>query len=107
MSYPDFAQSASSKIEVLSEVVFDRATNGKLRARSMWPAQKHTFVVEHDLTTAQVATLRTFYANNIATVIPFVWQGDQQTYSVVMKSMSDFVPIGKDGWKVTVRLEEA
>ena len=59
-----------------------RATNGMLRVRQRYPAEKTNFTVEHMLSTADKTTLMSFYSTNKALDVSLVWPEDGATYTV-------------------------
>lgn len=107
MAYPSFPQGSRSSTDTMDGTSFDRASNGSLRGRSMWPASKRVFKIEHALTVADAADLATFYEANKAAVFEFRWSGDGQLYDVVFKSMGSTSLLAGARWRVSVELEEA
>lgn len=82
-----------------------RATNGMLKVRRLYSADKTDFVVVHMLTRAERDTLLTFYAANITTEFTFAWPGDGNTYTCRFSAAPQ---VWRKGlyYRVTVRLAE-
>lgn len=90
MAYPTLPQNAGSSESQLLGRQVDRATNGAVKARSLYAADKKVFDLKHmSLTDAQKATLTAFYATNALNSFEFVWAGDATSYTVIFGS-NDF-----------------
>lgn len=59
-----------------------RATNGALRVRQRFSAEKLDFTIEHMLSTADKNTLEAFYQANKLLNVSLVWPEDGFTYTV-------------------------
>lgn len=59
-----------------------RATNGKLKVRNLYTADKRDWQLSHWLTTAQRSTLDAFYAANKLLDVTFTSADDGATYTV-------------------------
>lgn len=105
-AYPSFAQTMSSTESYEDNILLDRASNGALYGRAMWTGAKRKFQIEHDLTSADAATMRTFYATNRALPVSFTWAGDAGTYTCLFEAPPSYTPLGL-GWHVRVQLVEA
>jgi hypothetical protein len=83
-----------------------RASNGQLKVRRLYSADKTDFTVVHMLTRAERDQLMAFYAANITAGFDFVWPGDGATYSVRFTAPPQ---IWRKGlyYRATVRLGEA
>ena len=81
-----------------------RATNGALRLRRLWSAEKLDFVVEHaPLTDAERSTLEAHYQANRDASFAIVWPEDGQTYTVAYAAPPQYLRnIG--WWQARVRL---
>jgi hypothetical protein len=104
--YPSFSQMTSSKeVQLLGREV-DRATNGAPRARSFFSAPKKVFNIVHGaLSSAEKATLESFFAANSLIPFSFVWAGDGNTYSVIFGNEDlQFTPAFNVKWAVNVQL---
>ena len=73
MAYPDLPLLDSSTIDLDAGIETSRASNGKLRSRRMFPAEKATINLKHWLTGAQVTALKAHYADNKDLAFGFVW----------------------------------
>jgi hypothetical protein len=104
--YPSFSQMTSSKEVQLMGREIDRATNGAPRARSFYSAPKKVFNIVHGtLTSAEKATLESFFAANALTTFNFVWAGDGNSYSVIFGNQDlQFAPAFNVKWAVNVQL---
>jgi hypothetical protein len=81
-AYPSYRCTADSTAEPEAGIDAERATNGLLRVRALYPADKTTFEVRHILTNAERDALWAFYLANKLLDVTFRWQGDGQTYTV-------------------------
>lgn len=59
-----------------------RATNGLLKIRRLYSAEKTTFRLVHWLSDAQKATLETAYSTYKTANLTLVWPGDGASYTV-------------------------
>jgi hypothetical protein len=82
-----------------------RATNGLLKVRRLYSADKTDFIVVHMLTRAERDELMTFYAANVTTQFSFAWPGDGATYTVRFSAAPQ---VWRKGlyYRATVRLAE-
>lgn len=106
MSYPNLPQGLRSSHLLEDNVLRDRASNGTLRARSLWAAPKHGFTVVHTVDTAGRDTLEAFYLANRAKDFAFTYSGDGVTYTCVFAAAPAFEPMGGGFWRVVVKLLE-
>jgi hypothetical protein len=80
-----------------------RATNGALKVRRMFSAEKTDFTIDHWLTSAEKSTLESFYQANKDLDVAFTWAEDGVTYTVRFASAPQF--LGMPGWwQARVRL---
>lgn len=85
-SYPSFHQRLEGSVkETLDDLVLDRAMNGALKARAYYSAVKFRFTVRHILTTAELATLQTFYNTNRLLTVTFTWERDSVAYTCLFE----------------------
>lgn len=105
MSYPSLPMLRSSRAD--REGGFDpvRATNGVLKVRRLYSAEKMVFRVEHILTAAQRTTLEAAYTANRTANLSFVWPVDGQTYTVRFGAAPQYTTNGP-WWFATVVLHE-
>lgn len=107
-AYPSLGQTMGSEPEIVDDVRIERATNGTLRGRALWPAQKRRFRIEHNgVAPAERDAVLSFYATHRATTFEFTWAGDGQVYVVVFARTPQHRPIGGLLWRVTCDLVEA
>lgn len=110
-SYPSsLPQAADSTEEWSDPLLVSYARSGGIKARRLQSAKKRVFVVRHQfLTTAQVATLETFYNANRAGSFDFAWNDSPaSTYSVVFADGNglQFSRAAGNYYNVAVRLAE-
>lgn len=105
MPYPTLMILEDSEAVPLSGIEPTRASNGMLKVRRLFSADKTDFTVLHALTRAERDTLRTFYAANVTTEFAFYWPGDGNTYTVRFAAAPQFSRRGAY-YRATVRLME-
>lgn len=81
-AYPSLNVTVNSRQEISDGRQVVRATNGALKVRRLYSSDKSTFSLEHELTSAQVTTLKSFYTTNADLNVDFTWAGDGTTYTV-------------------------
>lgn len=106
-AYPSFGQMMASSENREDRVLLDRASNGALYGRALWTSAKRRFQVEHELSDADAATLRSFYATNRALAVDFTWAGDSTVYSCLFAEPPTLQPQGGGWWRARVTLVEA
>lgn len=80
-----------------------RATNGALKMRRLYSAEKTDFTVEHALSDAEKTALEAFYQANKDLAVDFVWPEDLVTYSVLFAGPPQYLRrVG--WWEARVRL---
>jgi hypothetical protein len=89
----------------LSGIEPTRATNGLLKVRRLFSADKTDFTVVHLLGRADRDTLMAFYAANVTTEFTFYWPGDGATYTVRFAAAPQSSR-RSNHYRVTVRLSE-
>lgn len=78
-AYPTYTLISSSSADVDAGIVTARATNGALRARRMYAAEKLTLSLTHWLTPAEKAALLSHYTTNRDDSFAFTWPDDGVT----------------------------
>lgn len=83
-----------------------RATNGALKVRCLYPAEKQSFEIANWLTSAQRTTLEGFYAANKAENVTLVtpWDGASYTVRFVAAPVYEWQYV--DRWIARVRMFE-
>lgn len=104
-AYPRLLTLRESTEERDAGIVPARATNGALKLRMLYPADKRTFEVRHLLTTAERATLEAFYAAEKLADVAYTWPADGATYTVRFVAPPQYRRVG-DRHEATVRLME-
>lgn len=104
-AYPTLNTNEVSRMTVASGHDPRRATNGALKVRRLFSAEKASFALVHDLTGAQKTTLDSFYTTNKDLDVTYTWPGTGSSYTV------RFVGAPQPtwtawGWRMQVRLEE-
>jgi hypothetical protein len=103
-AYPTLTTTINSRVESLDGQIADRATNGALKVRSLYTADKLVFLLEHEISTASKATLDAFWAANKLLDITYTSPFDGASYTVRMrKPVYRRTPVH---WFADVRLEE-
>lgn len=104
--YPRIPILRDSACEVLSGHEPARATNGALRMRRAFTAEKRNFQVVHVMTTAQRAALVDHYAADKDAAFNFYWPEDGQTYSVSYAAPPQWDKAGTNFHRARVTLME-
>jgi hypothetical protein len=104
-NYPGFFTLADSTALPESGIEPERATNGALKHRRLWPGDKVSFEIGHVLNAADLATLVAFYATNKDLDVTYRWPGDGQTYTVRFAAPPRYTR-RTTRWEVRVRLAE-
>jgi hypothetical protein len=82
VSYPALRILRTSTPERAGGQEAARATNGRLRLRRLWSAEKTDFGLEHALTDDERTTLEAHYQANKDASFSFTWPEDGSTYTV-------------------------
>lgn len=106
MPYPSFAQLVGSDLKHLSDRVVTRDAGGTARASSFYDAVKRRFTVRHMLSTADVATLESFYSSNQTASFDFTWSLNGTTYTCIFGEGGIRVSPGAVYHDVVVDLEQ-
>jgi hypothetical protein len=81
-AYPSFDILRESDADAVSGFDAVRATNGSLRVRQRWAADKIDFTLVHRLTVAQFATYIAFYNANRLLDVSLTWPETGATHTV-------------------------
>lgn len=104
-AYPDLMTLRASSTERDAGLQTARATNGALRVRNLYPADKANFNIVHWLTQAEKDSLDTFYAANKLLDVEYTDPSDSEVYTVRFAAAPqpvDMTPY----WEVRVSLRE-
>jgi hypothetical protein len=82
-AYPSFYQMVGADLSFDDNRQFVRDMGGAGHASSFYDAPKTNFSIRHKLSTADIATLKTFYTDNLVIPFDFVWALDGVTYSCI------------------------
>ncbi|MEY5098892.1 MAG: hypothetical protein RJA36_1611 [Pseudomonadota bacterium] len=104
-NYPAFLTLADSTITPADGLEPERATNGALKLRRLWAADKVTLEVGHVLSAAQKATLDAFYAANKDLDVTYTWPPTATAYTVRFVAPPRYLPRGQF-YETRVRLSE-
>lgn len=105
-NYPSFLTLSDSASRNVNGMEPERATNGALKLRRMWSADKARFDVGHLLSSAQKSTLDSFYATNKDLDVTYRWPGTGATYTVRFTEPPVYTPRGMY-FEARIRMEEA
>lgn len=105
-AYPSLAALDTSRMSAASGHEPVRATNGALKVRRLYAADKASFVLDHMLTIAQKATLDLFYSANKDLDVSYTWPGTGASYTVRFVGAPQYIWQAW-GFRAQVRLEEA
>ncbi len=105
MSYPSLPLLNTSTAERDAGFEPVRATNGVLKVRRAFSAEKTSFNLEHVLTDAQRSTLEAAYVANRTANLTFTWPLDGVAYTVRFAAAPVYSRNGP-WWRARVRLEE-
>lgn len=106
-SYPAYGQTIQSRETREDGTQWERASNGALRGRAMWPADKLALRIEHVCDRADADALLAFYRANRLSMVDVVWQGDGQTYAMHFTRPPEVQHAGGMVWRVVSDLVEA
>ena len=104
-AYPSFFTLADSTATAADGLEPERATNGALKLRRLWSADKVSFEIGHVLNAAQRATLDAFYAANKDLDVVYTWPKPQTAYTVRFVAPPRYIPRG-EYFEARVRLQE-
>lgn len=105
-AYPSFGVTENSRQEISDGRQVVRATNGALKVRRLYASDKSSFSLEHELTSSQVSTLRTFYTTNADLGVDFTWAGDGTTYTVRFAAAPVYTLMPGGWYTVNVKLAQ-
>lgn len=103
-NYPSLTQTLESDEAFVDDLSIDRAVNGAAKGRAFFTAKKREFTVRHILTTAERATLDSFYDSNRTLTVAFTWSGNGSQYDVLFERPPQYKPFGGGLWAAEVRL---
>lgn len=104
-TYPRFFTLNDSAYSPENGMEPQRATNGTLRLRRLWAADKAAFEVGHVLTAAEKATLDAFYTANKDLDVDYTWPVTGTTHVVRFVAPPRYLKRGTR-FEVRVRLLE-
>jgi hypothetical protein len=105
-AYPSLPLTTNSEPRRLDGYEPVRATNGLLKMRKMFNADKFEFDLEHELTASQKTSLESHYAGDKTNSFSFTWPGGS-TYTVKYMMSPQYRDM-PGGWFVArVKLGEA
>lgn len=104
-NYPGFLTLADSTATPDSGIQPVRATNGALKLRRMWSADKTDFDIGHVLSASEKSTLDAFYAANKDLDVTYRWPATGATSVVRFLGPPRYRPVGVH-FEVRVRLLE-
>ncbi len=93
-NYPRFLTLTDSTVSTESGVESVRATNGALRTRRLYAADKASFKIGHLFGNAERIELRDFYAANKDLDFTYVWPGTGESFTVRFEAPPQVVPRG-------------
>ena len=106
-AYPSYGQTTQSRESREDGTQWERASNGALRGRAMWPADKLSLRVDHVVDRSDADALVAFYRTNRLAAVDVVWEGDGQTYAMFFSRPPEVQHVGGLVWRVTADLQEA
>jgi hypothetical protein len=93
-NYPRFLTLADSTVTTESGVQNVRATNGTLRTRRLFAADKASFKIGHLFSPAELAELLAFYAANKDLDVTYPWPGTGEVFTVRFEGKPQVQPRG-------------
>jgi hypothetical protein len=112
-AYPTFGQLQTTKETWQDKVEFERASNGTLRGRALWPSDKLTLIIEHVLTRAELETMLGFYRDNRLLPVDVTYYAESnRAEEPVVRSMFFAAPpevtrLRGNYWTVTTTMVQA
>lgn len=106
MAYPSFAQLEGTAHRFADDRSVVRDTGGAARVAAFYDSPRKTFSVQHRLSSADFATLESFYESNRLTSFSFVYSLDGVTYTCVFGQNAIRATPRAVYHDVTVELEE-
>ncbi len=106
-AYPTYGQTSKSRESREDGTQWERASNGALRGRAMWPSDKLSLRIEHVVDRTDADAVMAFYRTNRLSAVDVVWAGDGQTYKMFFTRPPDVQPAGGTVWRVVSELQEA
>ena len=107
-TYPTLVTSLGSEQQPVDDLTFDVWPNGSVRAQSFFTGSRTEWKLVHRLiTSAQLTTLKNFYAANKTIVFDYLSPFDSVTYTnVVFISRLEVQKEAGDYWTVTVQIRQ-
>lgn len=105
MPYPSYPVLDESEATRDAGIQATRASNGMLKVRRLFSADKTDFTVVHAMTRVDRDALMTFYAANSTAEFSFLWPGDGATYTVRFAAAPQ-ISRRSNHYRATVRLLE-
>lgn len=105
-AYPSYPLQRDTSTEREGGQDAQRATNGALRLRVRYAADRSTFSLVHLLSLAEKTALEAHYQANKTASFAFVWPEDRVTYTVLYGAAPVYVR-GASSWTARVKLLEA
>jgi hypothetical protein len=102
-AYPNYPLQRETSTERDGGQDARRATNGALRLRVRYAADRSTFSLVHLLTYDEKTALEAHYQANKTASFAFVWPEDRATYTVVYGAAPVYVR-GASSWTARVKL---
>ncbi len=107
-SYPSLPITINSRFNKLDGRLALRASNGILKSRKLYPADKLEFALEHELTSAQKTSLDSHYSTDGLNSFPYTWPGvGTPTYTVRYLGAPQYQEMPGGWYKASVKLGEA
>ena len=106
-AYPTYGQTSQSSESREDGTQWERASNGALRGRAMWPSDKLTLRIDHVVERADADALLAFYRANRLAAVDVVWDGNGQTYAMFFTRPPEVQHAGGMAWRVVSDLVEA
>ena len=100
-TYPSFPQLVGTAVTHEDGRVMRRSMNGAPRIKTFYSNTKYGFTVKHEIDSADLATLNSFWNTNRNLAFDFVYEGDGLTYSCYFLGRPHPKPIGGDYYEVT------
>jgi hypothetical protein len=105
-AYPKFFTLADSTHTAEDGLQPERATNGAIKLRRLWTADKASFEIGHILSATQKATLDAFYVANKDLDVTYTWPPTGAAYTTRFSAPPRYTPRGFN-FEARVRLVES
>lgn len=105
--YPTLPITINSRITKLDGRIIQRASNGALKTRKLFSSDKLEFALEHELTSAQKASLDSHYSTDGLNSFPYTWPGlGTPTYTVRYLGAPQYQEMPGGWYRASVKLGE-